>query len=73
MSVPADTGLCTFEYQVLDMLAGSGPDLPWGAAMGVALGFLKGSGYVVLSGGRYMITNRGRTALAAGWRVGVGL
>ncbi|MES2384488.1 MAG: hypothetical protein V4593_08060 [Pseudomonadota bacterium] len=64
---PADSaGLCDFEYQVLAMLDGSGPAMPWGAAVGAALGFLKGSGYVALAGGvRYTITERGRAALAA--------
>lgn len=62
----ASTALCEFEREVLAMLAGTGPALPWGAAVGATLGFLKGSGYVSLSGGTYAITERGRAALADG-------
>lgn len=57
-------GLCAFEYNVLAMLAGAGAPLPWGAAVGAALGFLKGGGYVSFNGIGYDITERGRNALA---------
>lgn len=38
--------LCDFEFEVLESLAGLKPPVPWGAALGAALGFLKGRGYV---------------------------
>ena len=41
------------------------PGLRWGAAMGAALEFLRGSGYVRKVGYRYVITPKGREALAS--------
>ncbi len=64
------SGLCEFEYRVLAMLAGEAAAIPWGAAVGAALGFLKGSGYVSFNGLGYDITARGRAALAARAQLG---
>lgn len=38
--------LCDFEIEVLASLAGLKPPIPWGAALGAALGALKGRGLV---------------------------
>lgn len=57
--------LCDFELQVLRMLAGRGPALPWGATLGAALGFLKGSGLVQIKDMTYTITERGLQRLDA--------
>lgn len=58
-----------FEFRVLAMLDGSGPSIPWGSAVGAALDYLKGNGYVeILNDGsgpiEYLITDKGRAALA---------
>ena len=70
MNAQDTNALCDFEYRVLAMLDGRGPVIPWGAAVGAALGLLKGSGYVALEmrvhdTATYVITARGRQALDA--------
>ena len=53
-----------FERNILRSM--NGDDVPWGAAMGVALGFLKAEGYVVLAregdGMAYTLTEKGKVA-----------
>lgn len=55
--------LCEFEIEVLRMLDGSRPQIRWGAAVGAALGILKGARLVSLTNGCYAITDEGRKAL----------
>lgn len=54
--------LTQYEIDVLRMMDG-GPDLPWGAAMSVALEFLSGRG-LCTRGPSYQITEAGRRALS---------
>jgi len=55
-----------YEKKILRHLNGEDvPDLSWGAAMGEAIGFLKGDGYVRRVGNKYEITDAGRAALKA--------
>lgn len=60
-SKPID--LCDFEIELLRSMAGEKPGQPWGAAIGAALGFLKGSGYVTSNNGAYSVTDAGRAVL----------
>ena len=55
--------LCEFEVEVLASLAGAAPPQPWGAALGAALGFLKGRKLVSCTNGLYEITDAGRAEL----------
>ncbi len=55
--------LCEFEVEVLRALNGEREPIKWGAALGAALGFLKGSGYVSLTNGTYAITEKGKSAI----------
>ncbi len=55
--------LCEFEVDVLASLAGVAPPQPWGAALGAALGFLKGRKLVSCTNGLYAITDAGRADL----------
>lgn len=63
--------LCDFELDVLRMLNGTGPAIPWGAALGAALECLGGSGFIQSTYNEdtrtlhYSITDRGRAALEA--------
>ena len=55
--------LCEFEVDVLASLAGAAPPQPWGAALGAALGVLKGRTLVSRTNGLYAITDAGRAEL----------
>jgi hypothetical protein len=57
--------LCDFELQVLRMLAGRGPSIPWGAALGAALEFLTGNGFATQREGVWVATERGIQRLDA--------
>ena len=52
--------LCEYELLVLRECAGDKPPSRWGAAVGVALEYLRGSGYIDADG---KPTARGRAAL----------
>lgn len=52
--------LCHYELQILRECAGERPPSEWGSAVGAALGFLKGSGYIDRVG---KPTEKGRKAL----------
>lgn len=59
-----------FERQILRHLAGaSSPALAWGAAVGAAIEWLHGNGYVTrrMAGGaiRYEISEKGKAIIAA--------
>ena len=54
--------LSAYEVEVLAMLDGSGPELPWGAAMGSALEFLREDG-LCTRGPHYQITGAGKMTL----------
>lgn len=55
----AHGGLCEFEVELLEAMDGLRPAFPWGAAVGQALECLEGSGHVVRSNGRYVLTEKG--------------
>lgn len=62
--------LTDFDLKVMRCVGGeSVPGIAWGAAMGVAVEHLYGSGYLArgMSGGalQYYLTNKGTAALAA--------
>jgi hypothetical protein len=59
------TDLCDFEIQLLREMVGQLPASPWGAAVGAALGSLKGFGLVDCRHGRYEVTPDGRAELVA--------
>jgi hypothetical protein len=68
MSAPK---LTDYDRDILRMLSGEKVEgLAWGAAMGAAIGFLRGDGYVRqvrnAAGIGYEITDSGRAALAEG-------
>jgi len=52
-----------YEIDLLRMMTG-GPEMPWGAAMSVALEYLAGRGFCS-RGPNYQITEAGRLVLAA--------
>ena len=55
-----------YERDIMRHLNGEDvPGLSWGAAMGEALEFLRGDGYVRQRAGRYELTDEGRRALDA--------
>jgi len=51
--------LTEYEIAVLEQVAGDRDDIPWGAAMGEALGSLKGHGLIFRLGDRYGLTDAG--------------
>lgn len=51
--------LCAFELRLLASMAGRHPPLPWDAAVGAALGFLKRDGLVQQVNGVYGPTSLG--------------
>lgn len=51
--------LTEYEILVLEQVAGDRDDIPWGGAMGEALGSLKGHGLIVRIGERYALTDDG--------------
>ena len=53
-----------YEIAVLRMMDGSGPELPWGAAMSVALQRLAGIG-MATRGPNFQITQAGQDALTS--------
>ena len=53
--------LCEDEIEILREVAGEKPASRWGAAVGAALGALRGGGYIAGN----TITDKGRAALAA--------
>ena len=53
-----------FEHDILRVINGENiAGVKWGAAMGAALEFLEGSGYVQRFAGNYLITEKGKDAL----------
>lgn len=54
--------MCEYEIEILREVADEKPVSAWGAAVGAALAYLKGSGYIDGSG----ITDKGRAALTPG-------
>lgn len=53
--------LCDYEIEILREVAGEKAPSAWGAAVGAALGALRGRGYIA----RGQITPKGRAVLAA--------
>ena len=51
--------LCEHEIEILQECAGEREPRPWGAAVGAALGYLRGSGYMEGN----TITNKGHATL----------
>lgn len=60
--------LTQYEREVLKEIADPGTieGLHWGAAMGMALEYLRGEGYVAMWKGTAKITSKGREALEKG-------
>lgn len=58
-------GPCEFELQLLRSMAGLAPPMPWGAAVGAALEFLKGDGLVEQRCGTYSCTDKGLALVAS--------
>ena len=54
------TTLCKYEIEILRECAGEIKPRPWGAAVGAALGVLRGSGYIDAAG---VATLKGRGLL----------
>ncbi len=52
--------LCEFELEILRECAGAKPASAWGAAVGAALGYLEGNGYIDVG---CRLTDKGRRAL----------